>query len=129
MSHLTPSTLEYHLKSLPKPRSQDIAIRYDKTEVLYATECLANPGVEELIVEFSSGVIADSQRDNGKTLPVHTRLALPWSAVERLARMLNQVVEGHQQRLERGPSPTSNRPPVPTVPEASLPRFDGESVS
>jgi hypothetical protein len=107
----------------------EIAVRYDKTEITYTTEFLASPGREELVLDFSSGLIAETQNDQVKSLPIHTRLALPWSAVERLTEVLNQVVERRKQLAGASAPARDTTAGKPTLPRASLPRMGSEQVS
>ncbi len=83
---------------MPQPQDQKstkkISIRYEKSEVIYATQFLASPSTEELLLDFSSGTLpADTATQQGESLPIHTRLAMPWSAVERLTKILNEVID------------------------------------
>ena len=105
--------------------SQKIAIRYDKTEVLYAREFLVSTGKEELMLDFSSGLISEVQDEHARSLPIHTRLALPWSAVQRLANLLNQALEKRQKLVEQG-RPHSAVSTPSAMPLASLPRMSDE---
>jgi len=95
----------------------DFNIRYDKAAVTYAPQFLVSPGPEELLLELSSGLIVDP--DNRQTLPIHTRLAMPWSAVERLAGVLNDVVA--QKRQNEQPARAASPMTAAQMPQASLP--------
>jgi hypothetical protein len=104
-------------------KKQNVAIRYDKSEVIYATQFLASPSHEELLIDFASGVIAESA--NQETLPIHTRLAMPWSAVERLSQILNQVVEKRKQISGESAAGSAT---MPSIPQASLPLMSNQSL-
>jgi hypothetical protein len=109
--------------------AREVAVRYDKTEVLYAKEFLASTGVEELLLDFSSGLITESLDKQQKLLPIQTRLALPWSTVERLAKTLNQILVKRQQVFQQNRIQTASSSPSATIPHASLPPVRGERRS
>ncbi len=110
----------------PNP-SKDIAVRYDKSEITYATQFLASPGTEELMLDFSSGLIKDSGNAQGQSLPIHTRLAMPWTTVERLAQVLNQVVSKRKHLIDQNQNQTAKtHVPVVAIPTASLPKLSSE---
>lgn len=98
-------------------QQKDFSIRYDQSEINYITQFLVSPGNEEVLLELSSGLLNDHSEP--KTLPIQTRVALPWSTVERLTAVLNKVVAAKQQ------SATTSRPAphAPTVPQATLPQM------
>ena len=100
----------------------DIQFRYDKAAVTYATQFLVSPGPEELLLELSSGLIVDP--DNRKTLPIHTRVAMPWSTVERLAGVLNDVVARKRQNVQ--PAQAASPMTAAQMPQASLPNATSE---
>ncbi|MEM9940257.1 MAG: DUF3467 domain-containing protein [Planctomycetota bacterium] len=104
-------------------KTQNVNIRYDKSEVVYATQFLASPSHEELLIDFASGTITE---DEGRTtLPIHTRLAMPWSAVERLTQILNQVVQKRKQASQK----TSEKYSKQIIPRASLPSMSPQTAS
>lgn len=100
-----------------KNSQPDINIRYDQAAVTYAPQFLVSPGPEELLLELSSGLIMDP--DDRQTLPIHTRLAMPWSAVERLAAVLNDVVARKRQNAQ--PAQAASPVTAAQMPQASLP--------
>ncbi len=115
------------MKSESQNPSQEIAVRYDKSEIIYATQFLASPGIEELMLDFSSGLIEDSTNSQSKSLPIHTRLAMPWTAVERLTQILNQVVEKRKQLIDQTKH-AQTKGVAPTIPTASLPQMSSEQL-
>jgi hypothetical protein len=101
---------------------QNVSVHYDKTEVLYATQFVASPSAEELLLDFSSGTIREPGSGD-ESLRIHTRLAMPWSTVERLSRILNQVVERKQQLVAKQTAVARQAAANPSVPQASLPQM------
>lgn len=100
---------------------QDISIRYEKASIAYATQFLISPSQEEVLLDLASGLVTDESQN--KILPIHTRLALPWSATERLAKILNQVVAKRQQLVQQEPQTSSTDDRMPVIPQASLPQM------
>lgn len=93
--------------------NHELSIIYLKKQAEYTTQFLVSPSQEDVFIDFSSGPIdGDNQK---RELPIHTRIALPWSAVERLSKILNEIVE---QRHNSSSSVSENSPQIPV---ASLP--------
>ncbi len=114
----------------PQPAPPEFAIRYDKSDIAYITQFLVSPGNEEVLLELSSGLLndADQSADRKQTLPIQTRIALPWSAAERLAKILNKVVATKRQQVERQRNSKQPRSSQVVIPEASLPQMTSEPV-
>ena len=100
-------------------QQKNFSIRYDKSEIAYITQFLVSPGKEEVLLDLSSGLLNDESQP--KTFPIQSRIALPWSTVERLASVLNQVVAAKRQQTVKTKSPSA--PNMPTVPQATLPQM------
>ena len=99
---------------------QKFAVRYDKSEIAYVTQFLVSPGNEEVLLDLSSGLLNDSS--SPKTLPIQSRIALPWSTAERLAEILTQVVASRGQHPQ-STQQTVPKPNAPVVPQATLPHM------
>ena len=54
---------------------QQIQLRYEQTQVLYATQFVISATGEEVIINFSSGALPDANSGENY-LPIHTRIAL-----------------------------------------------------
>ncbi len=80
----------------------EIRVKFDVSEALYASQALVQAGAEEVILDFSSGIISDAT--GAKVMPIHTRIAMSYAAARRLSSALNQTF----QRLEEGKSAPSN---------------------
>lgn len=107
------------------PKKPEFQLRYDKSEITYINQFLVSPGKEEVLLDLSSGLINETTSAK-PTLPIQTRVALPWSAVERLAKILNQVVAANQQTTETK-NTARPTPHAPTVPKASMPQMMSEN--
>lgn len=102
---------------MPQKRN-DFTIRYDKSEISYITQFLVSPGQEDVLIDLSPGLLNDGSEP--KTLPIQTRIALPWSATERLAKVLNEVVAARKNQTQtQRPIPA---PTTPVVPQATIPQ-------
>ena len=102
-----------------KDQQKNFSIRYDRSEIAYITQFLVSPSNEEVLLDLSSGLLNDDSEP--KTLPIQSRIALPWSTVERLASVLNQVVAAQRQRTTN--SESTPIPNVGPVPQATLPQM------
>ena len=69
--------------------SLNLDVRFDQQAALYASQFMLNAGVEEVTLDCSSGVEVVGDQT---IVPVHTRLALSWGAVERLHSLLHQTL-------------------------------------
>ena len=117
-----------------KPTARNIAVRYDQASVTHTSQFLLSPGDEELIVDLSSGLIRESGRN--EMLPIHTRLSMSWSTAERLANLMNQVVQRRRASANSTDSTSSTQQrsplaggthksvPSPSFPQASLPSIN-----
>jgi len=97
----------------------NLDVRYGQQAALYTSQFMLNAGVEEVTLECSSGIEVIGEQT---MVPVHTRLALSWGAVERLHSLLQQTLD---QRNNSGP-------PIPTPHirnnAAKLPSFGETNV-
>lgn len=72
-------------------QSSELDVRYNEQAALYTSQFMIHAGEEDVAIDCISRVEAASE---GKTVvPVHTKLALSWGAVERLASLLNDALE------------------------------------
>ena len=98
-------------------------VRYDQTTVAHTKQFVVCAGDEELLLECSSGLIGGD--DDTHELPIHTRLALPWTAAERLHELLGQVLQRHKAHKAygtRGPQ-VADRNEGARSRAAELPKF------
>jgi len=79
-----------------KNTMQKIRVRYDETQALYASQFVLNATEDEIVINFSSGSLPDSQTGENY-LPVHSRIALSVNGAKKLAQLLNQAVTATTQ--------------------------------
>lgn len=93
-------------------------VRYEDSDINYITQFLVSPGNEEVLLELSSGLLPNG--NDKPILPIKNRIALPWSTVERLAEVLNQVVSNQRaSKSQTAHLPTQSA--ASYVPHASIP--------
>ena len=75
----------------PKPQQVKLQVKYEDMTARYANQIVLTAGQEEVFLDFSSGIIPD-QGNGVSVLPIHTRIAMPHSALKRFHQMLTQLV-------------------------------------
>jgi len=80
----------------PQAQQQNVKIRYEETQALYASQFMINASDEDIVINFSSGHLSDPNTGES-IMPIHTRIALTPSATIRLVNTLTQVVNNMQQ--------------------------------
>ena len=99
--------------------NQPLNLQYANPSLLYTTQFIASLSDEEVVLDCGSIVVSSAQ-DEPRQLPIHTRMALPWSAVVRLHGLLGDLIESHGS-VGNTPTeqPRASLPPLsvqPTVP-------------
>lgn len=79
----------------------NLDVRYGQQAALYTSQFMLNAGTEEVTLDCSSGIDVVGEQT---MVPVHTRLAMSWGAVERLQSLLHQTLE--QRKNSGAPIPT-----------------------
>jgi len=74
----------------PKPQQVKLQVKYEDMTARYANQIVLTTGQEEVFLDFSSGIIPD-QGSGASVLPIHTRIAMPHSALKRFHQMLGQI--------------------------------------
>lgn len=97
-----------------------VTIRYDQSTVTHTTQFVLSANSEEVVIDCSSGPIPGGSTDE-QVLPIHSRHALPWSAVRRLSDSLRQMLDKHDRKIN---APT----PKFVERQAGLPRIEGAHV-
>ena len=117
-------------KASQPPQPARIEMSYGQMAALYVSQFVLTAGDDELTIDCSSGV--DYQAGSqGAQLPIHTRLALPWSTARQLAGLLGHIVRQHDERQNgNGSAPSTaavggQEPPRGT---AKLPKLGGMNV-
>lgn len=73
------------------PQQMPLQVKYESFEAVYASQALVQANPEEIVLDFSSGIVADPQ--HGHVMPIHTRVAMSRPAVERLMGALQQALQ------------------------------------
>ncbi len=87
-----------------------LQVQYASQSMHYTTQFIASMSGEEVILDCGSVVVAGAESGQSQ-LPVHTRMALPWSAVHRLHRLLAEIIESHQSATQVVPPARASLPP------------------
>ncbi len=74
-----------------------ITTTIDELPPRFASQFLLTATADCLLVECSAGTGPDAS--GSRTLPLHTRLALPWQGAHRLAMVLSQALAQYEQHL------------------------------
>jgi hypothetical protein len=74
---------------------QQPQLRYEQTSALYASQFVISATGDEVIINFSSGTLTDSNNEE-TYLPIHTRIALSASGARKLINLLNQALSATQ---------------------------------
>lgn len=86
----------------PKPQQVKLQVKYEDTTARYANQIVLTTGQEEVYLDFSSGIIPD-QGGGMSVLPIHTRIAMPHSALKRFHQMLTQLVAKSEGQAAASP--------------------------
>ena len=87
---------------------------------MYTSHFLLTISQDCLLLDASAGPMA-GEGGKSSALPIHSRMAVPWSAARRLAAVLNTAIAQYDSQR------AGNAPAVPplTMPEAAqLPRLE-----
>jgi hypothetical protein len=85
----------------PKSSQVKIQVKYEDMTARYANQIVLTTGQEEVYLDFSSGIIPD-QAGGTSVLPIHTRIAMPHSALKRFHQMLTQLFSKAQEAKSAG---------------------------
>jgi len=92
---------EHEVQSDEGTEQAKVRVRYDTTEASFASQFVINATREELIINFSSGYLADPQSKD-RLLPIQTRIAMSPNGAARLVNTLTQALRNMQQAKESG---------------------------
>jgi hypothetical protein len=76
-----------------KPESRPLRVRYDESKALYASQALVQASLEEITIDFSSGIMQDPANAGVAIMPIHTRIAMSKPAAQRLLSALTKSLE------------------------------------
>jgi len=77
---------------MERSSSKQVKLRFDQTTALYAAQFVTNITPDEVVINFSSGVIADPTSGEN-VLPIHSRIAMTRESAKRLLTVLRQSLE------------------------------------
>lgn len=102
-----------------KNQKPNIAIRYDQATVTHTTQFVLSANSEEVILDCSSGPIPGEAEE--QLMPIHSRHALPWSAVRRLSDSLRRLLDTHDRQTGQIPQPklAQRQPGLPRIEDAN----------
>ncbi len=113
---------------------ESVDVNYETTSILHITQFLLSATGEDVVIDCSCGAVSDPATGR-LTVPVHSRIALPWSVAERLVKSLNQAIANQRQQSapvrtpppHTAPATSAATRPAPSA-HASLPRFDDSTA-
>lgn len=73
--------------------SRQLRIKYDESKASYASQALVQANVEEVIIDFSSGILQDPTGGSAAVMPIHTRIAMSHAGAQRLLGALTQTLQ------------------------------------
>jgi len=73
--------------------SRQLRIKYDESKASYASQALVQANVEEVIIDFSSGILQDHSGGGAAVMPIHTRIAMSHAGAQRLLGALTQTLQ------------------------------------
>lgn len=75
--------------------SRQLRIKYDESKAIYASQALVQANAEEVILDFSSGILQDPSGTSDAVMPIHTRIAMSHAGIQRLLGALTQTLQKH----------------------------------
>lgn len=89
-----------------------VKVRFENTQVSYASQFIVNASAEEVILNFAAGYINDDRNPDGNILPVHTRVALSPAGARRLITTLSKALRNvdEARRLHEGKIESEQKP-------------------
>jgi len=73
--------------------ARQLRVKYDESKALYASQALVQASAEEVIIDFSSGILQDPSGQGGAVMPIHTRIAMSHAGAQRLLGALTQTFQ------------------------------------
>ncbi len=73
--------------------ARQLRIKYDESKAIYASQALVQANVEEVIIDFSSGILQDPSGSGAAVMPIHTRIAMSHAGAQRLISALTQTLQ------------------------------------
>lgn len=90
----------------------NLHLQYASQSMHYTTQFIASISAEEVILDCGS-VVVSANETGQKHLPIHTRMALPWSAVKRMHRLLGELIQSQETASGvQDPATRASLPPL-----------------
>lgn len=80
-------------KAPAEKEARQLRIKYDESKAVYASQALVQANVEEVIIDFSSGILQDPAGSGAAIMPIHTRIAMSHAGAQRLISALTQTLQ------------------------------------
>lgn len=80
-------------KEKPANEARQLRIKYDESKAVYASQALVQTNIEEVILDFSSGILQDPSGSGAAVMPIHTRIAMSHAGAQRLLSALTQTLQ------------------------------------
>lgn len=80
-------------KKQPANETRQLRIKYDESKAVYASQALVQANLEEIIIDFSSGILQDPSGSGAAVMPIHTRIAMSHAGAQRLLSALTQTLQ------------------------------------
>jgi len=95
--------------NVAQQNQQMVRVRYEETTASYASQFVLNMSEEEIVINFSSGMMPDPNGENH--LPIHTRIAMTPNNATKLAGLLTQALNQRKQGQTSAPSAAAAKLP------------------
>jgi len=80
-----------------KNDTRQLRVKYDESKAAYASQALVQATAEDVIIDFSSGILQDPSGQGGAVMPIHTRIAMSHAGAQRLFSALKQTFQKSKQ--------------------------------
>ncbi len=77
-----------------------VRVKYDSSAALFASQVILSSNKEDIVLDFSSGIINSESGDADRVLPIHTRIALTRSGAARLQSLLTRALAKPDEVVE-----------------------------
>jgi hypothetical protein len=74
------------------PTTGSVRIKYESEAALYASQVILSSNQEDIILDFSSGLIKGEGGTDERIMPIHSRIALTRTGAARLHQLLERAL-------------------------------------
>ncbi len=101
----SPAASELEPEKLEQVNRPNVQILYEETGALFANQVIVNSGRDQIVLDFSTGIISDHATQR-HVLPIQKRIALtPATAlklIQTLSGVIQKQVEDSRAKVEKG---------------------------